>query len=131
MTEDVRLDQYCAVAPRGVVDLARRLAEQLQGRSLLHVNSTRWGGGVAEMLHRLVPLFEQLGLAVRWEVIEGTPGFYQVTKSFHNALQGQPQEISAEMYAEFLRVNKSNGRKLNMDADFVVIHDPQPAPVDL
>jgi trehalose synthase len=105
------------------------LAELLKGRSLLHVNSTRWGGGVAEMLHRLVPLFQDLKIDTRWDVIEGNPAFYQVTKSFHNALQGTPQIISDEMYEAYLQTNKENISRINTDADMVIIHDPQPAPL--
>jgi len=126
---NITLESYHNVAPAGTVDLADKLSEQLKGRTMLHVNSTRWGGGVAEMLHRLVPIFEDLGINVRWDVIEGTPEFYQVTKSFHNALQGENQIISSEMYETYLKVNRKNGRKMNLDSDFVVIHDPQPAPL--
>ena len=127
ITPKITLESYREIAPQGTVDLAYRLADGIKGRSFVHVNSTRWGGGVAEMLHRLVPLFTDMGLDVRWEVIEGSPVFYQVTKSFHNALQGQDQIITSEMYQEYERINKKNGRKLDLDADCVVIHDPQPA----
>ena len=127
MNNHITLESYREVAPAGVVDLIYHLAEKLKGKSLLHVNSTKAGGGVAEMLHRLVPLFNNLGINTRWEVIEGNPLFYQTTKSFHNALQGQDQIISSQMYEEFVKVNRKNGRKINFDADLVVIHDPQPA----
>ena len=127
--QPITLESYRNIAPPGTVDLACRLSEKLKGKNLLHVNSTRWGGGVAEMLHRLIPLFSELGLLVRWDVIEGSPAFYQVTKCFHNALQGQSQTITAEMYNAYLKVNKQNGRKMNLEADYVIIHDPQPAPL--
>ncbi len=122
-------ESYRTIAPQGTIDLGYRLAEMVQGRSLLHVNSTRWGGGVAEMLHRLVPLFQDLGLQTRWDVIEGNPDFYQVTKSFHNALQGTAQDISQKMYQNYVQTCQDNGRTMNMDADMVIIHDPQPAPL--
>lgn len=122
-------ESYRDIAPPGTVDLGHRMADQLKGKSLLHVNSTRWGGGVAEMLHRLVPLFQDLGVETRWDVIEGNPDFYQVTKSFHNALQGESQSISDSMYDAYLKTNRKNGRKMNLDADMVIIHDPQPAPL--
>ncbi|MHA2428147.1 MAG: glycosyltransferase [Candidatus Hermodarchaeia archaeon] len=120
-------ESYRDVAPKGTVDLAYGLAERLKGKTLLHVNSTRLGGGVAEMLHRLVPIFNALGITTRWEVMEGTPLFYQTTKCFHNALQGQRQVISEEMYEEYRKVNWENAGKLSFDADLAVIHDPQPA----
>jgi trehalose synthase len=122
-------ESYRDIAPPGTVDLGYRLADRLKGKSLLHVNSTRWGGGVAEMLHRLVPLFQDLGVDTRWDVIEGNPAFYQVTKSFHNALQGNSQIISREMYDAYVKTNRNNGRKMKLDADMVIITDPQPAPL--
>ena len=122
-------ESYRDIAPAGTVDLGHRVAERLKGKKFIHVNSTRWGGGVAEMLHRLVPLFQDLGVDTRWDVIEGSPEFYQVTKCFHNALQGQNQLISKKMYDAYLRVNKKNGRKMNLDGDMIIIHDPQPAPL--
>jgi trehalose synthase len=68
----ITLESYREAAPKGTVDLAYGLAERLKGKTLLHVNSTRLGGGVAEMLHRLVPMFNALGISTRWEVMEGT-----------------------------------------------------------
>lgn len=94
---------------------------------MVHVNSTRYGGGVAEMLHRLLPLFEELGVKVRWEVMSGSDLFYRVTKSFHNALQGTKQRITSEMYDAFIECNRDNAKRLNLDAEFAMIHDPQPA----
>src|SRR5438445_13791405 len=95
MTRDgqIRLDDYRAVVPTATLDLLRRLAERIRGRSLVHVNSTRVGGGVAELLHRYVPLFTELGITSRWEVISGAERVFRVTKSSHNALQGQGQAV--------------------------------------
>lgn len=123
----ITLQSYREVTPPGTVDLICHLAERLRNRTFLHVNSTRMGGGVAEMLLRLIPFFNELEIPTRWEVVEGTPVFYQTTKSFHNALQGETQAISPEMYDEYVKVNRKNARKLSLDADFTVIHDPQPA----
>lgn len=123
----ITVASYREIAPKGAVDLAFRLADKLKGKTFLHVNSTRYGGGVAEMLHRLIPMFNELGIKTRWEVIQGTPLFYKTTKSFHNALQGQVQEITSEMFTEFLNVNKENAQNLNLDSELTIIHDPQPA----
>ncbi|HVH30711.1 MAG TPA: hypothetical protein VNA31_03465, partial [bacterium] len=82
----VRLDDYRAVVPTSTLDLLRRLADRVHGRSLVHINSTRVGGGVAELLQRYVPLLEELGVPTRWDVLRGTEEFFRVTKSFHNAL---------------------------------------------
>jgi trehalose synthase len=85
------------------------------------------GGGVAEMLHRLVPMFKELEIEARWEVMTGTPLFFKTTKSFHNALQGDEAAVTGEMFDEFLRVNHQNAEKLDLSGDMAVIHDPQPA----
>lgn len=114
------------VGPEPIEEL-RDLAEGLQGISLLHINSTLTGGGVAEMLHSLLPLFNDLGIKTRWEVIEGTPLFFRTTKSIHNALQGDEVEITEEMWEDYRRINRLNAQQLDLDADIVVIHDPQPA----
>src|SRR2546429_4869663 len=129
MTRDgqIRLDDYRAVVPTATLDLLRRLAERIRGRSLVHVNSTRVGGGVAQMLHRFVPVFTELGIATRWEVISGAEEFFRVTKSFHNALQGQEQAFTNAMFQSYLETNKENAGRLNLDADVVLVHDPQPA----
>ncbi len=127
MDKTISLQSYRDVSPAGTVDLICHLAQRLKNRTFLHVNSTRMGGGVAEMLLRLVPFFNELEIPTRWEVLEGTPLFYQTTKSFHNALQGQTQIITSEMYDEYVKVNRKSARKLSLDADFTVIHDPQPA----
>jgi trehalose synthase len=123
----VRLDDYRTVVAGGTIDLLHRLADRVRGRSLLHVNSTRIGGGVAEMLQRYVPLFEELGVPVRWEVLAGNEAFFQVTKSFHNALQGTEQVITDQMLRSYVETNEANARALHLDADVVIIHDPQPA----
>jgi len=121
------LRDYEGVAPPGSVDLLRRLADRVRGRSMLHVNSTRVGGGVVEMLERYIPLLSELGLEPRWEVLNGSDEFFHVTKSFHNALQGQEQEFTAEMLRAYVETNRANASRLDLDADAVFIHDPQPA----
>ena len=127
MSNTITLESYREVAPKGAVDLLYKLAKRLEGRSILHINSTRVGGGVAEILNRLIPLFNVLGIKADWDVISGSPLFYKTTKSFHNALQGDRVCISPEMYSEFVKTNKENARNISFDYDVVVIHDPQPA----
>jgi trehalose synthase len=90
------------------------------------VNSTAVGGGVAELLNRLVPLLQEIGILTRWEVIRGGEDFFSVTKRIHNALHGAPAEITAPMWELFLAVNAENAATLDLGADLVVIHDPQP-----
>jgi trehalose synthase len=123
------LAEYRDVAPTGTVDFLRRLGELAEGRTMLHVNSTRYGGGVAEILNRLLPLMDELGVKTRWEVLSGTDLFYRTTKSFHNALQGTRQRIAKEMFDAYVDCNRENAGRLNLDADVALIHDPQPAPL--
>jgi trehalose synthase len=121
------IDDYREVVPKGTVDFLKRLAEQVKGRKILHVNSTKLGGGVAEMLRSHIPLLHDVGIDAEWHTISGTEEFFNVTKSFHNALQGQDQRLSQQMLQEYLEVNQENARRLSFAADYVVIHDPQPA----
>ena len=122
-----KLENYQAVAPRGTVDFLRHLAQPIQGKKVQHVNSTRLGGGVAEILRSLVPLLQDLGLEVRWDVITGNEDFFSTTKAFHNTLQGEEQAITSEMLQGYLEVNRENAKRISWDGDFVFIHDPQPA----
>lgn len=127
MNRTLRLTDLEPVVGRHEIDLIRRLAAHLQGRRVLHVNSTRTGGGVAEILTRLVPLMQDVGLTTEWRVIEGDEKFFDVTKSFHNALQGQPVDVRDSMFETWLATNLGNASVVRDDFDFVIIHDPQPA----
>lgn len=124
------LEAYGEVAGHEVVDHLRQLAARLTGLKVVHVSSTRQGGGVAEILARLVPLMNELGLETTWEVILGSPEFFAVTKSFHNGLQGFPVNLTPshfQLYESVVRSNRETvGRSLS-EADLVFIHDPQPA----
>ena len=120
------LDDYRGVVGPEVVDELLRLAERVQHRRLQHINSTAVGGGVAELLTRLVPLFHELGIAATWDVIKGNEAFFGVTKAFHNALHGSPEVITAEMFDVYHETTNINLRDLGPTADFVVVHDPQP-----
>jgi len=121
------LEDYREVVPKGTIDFLKRLAEQVKGRKILHINSTKLGGGVAEMLRSDVLLLQDIGIEAEWQIISGTEEFFNVTKSFHNALQGQDQHLSQQMFEAYLEVNRENARRLSFDAHYVVIHDPQPA----
>ncbi|MFZ5432923.1 MAG: glycosyltransferase [Calditrichota bacterium] len=126
------LEDYAAVVGNDVIDHLRQLAQPLQGKTVVHVNSTRSGGGVAEILDRLVPLMKELGIQTSWEVIQGNNEFYQCTKSFHNTLQGQTTEISDSLRQAYEQTNEENATALRdklVNADVVFIHDPQPAPL--
>ncbi len=120
------LEAYRAVIGDNAIDELHALARPLRGLRVQHINATRVGGGVAEILHRMVPLMNELGLQASWDVIEGGDEFFRVTKSFHNAMQGEPIEISSRDYEIFLEWNRKNGKRIDLYGDFVIIHDPQP-----
>ena len=122
-----KLSEYEAITGREVVSQLYRLAERLGSRSLVHVNSTRSGGGVAELLAAIVPLWNQLGIEASWEVIQGDQAFFEVTKTMHNALQGLKVNLTPAMLEHYREVNRENARRFAWEADFAVINDPQPA----
>jgi trehalose synthase len=124
------LDSYAPAAGPEVITHLRQLAAPLKDKKVVHVNSTRLGGGVAEILHRLVPLKNELGLKATWQVITGGDEFFQVTKGFHNALQGVRADLSKRLLDVYVETNRENAERLRgelEEADFVFIHDPQPA----
>ncbi len=124
------LENYAAVAGEDVVRQLVQLATPLRGLKVVHVNSTRVGGGVAEILNKLVPLMCELGLDAQWEIITGESRFYECTKLFHNAMQGDPTIVSDALLQCYNDTNARNAETLApalRDADIVFIHDPQPA----
>ncbi len=121
------LEEYRDFAPKGTLDFLYRLSDLVQGRRFLHVNTVRYGGGMAEILRRLVPAMRSLGIEARWEVIAGTQEFTDVTRRISDGLQGRPETISDEMYQVYLDVTARNAKALDLDADLVFVHDPQPA----
>ena len=120
------LDDYAAVVGASEMEEIRALAQRLAGRSVKMVNSTSVGGGVAEILNRLVPLLNEAGLPCAWDVITGGDDFFEVTKAFHNALHGAPYDAPPQAFETFLAYNEKNLRAHSFDSEFVVIHDPQP-----
>ncbi len=123
----IPLDEYAELLGAGEIEELRALAKPLRGRCIEMINSTAIGGGVAEILNRLVPLAEELDLNIKWEVMNGGEDFFEVTKAFHNALHGAPYHASAKDFEIFSAYNERNRATLPLDAEFVVIHDPQPA----
>ena len=122
----IPLDDYRTLLGQGEIDELRVLAKPLRGRSIEMINSTAVGGGVAEILNRLLPLAEELELNMRWEVMTGGEDFYGVTKAFHNALHGAPYHADPKDFEIFLACNERNRARLPLDAEFMIIHDPQP-----
>ncbi len=123
----VRIEDYEPIVGRGYIDEMRLLAERLSGKVIQNINSTFVGGGVAEILSHLVPLGNQLGVDIRWDIIKGTDPFFEVTKKFHNALHGNPTVITPEEFSVFMEVTQKNLNEMDLYGDIFFIHDPQPA----
>jgi trehalose synthase len=123
------LADYASIIERGLADEIRAIAEPLEGRRVLHLSSTAFGGGVAEIMYALVPLMHDVGLDVEWRVMHGDPEFFDVTKAIHNALQGAERSLSSDEQRTFERYNQLNAAGLEGEYDFVVVHDPQPAAI--
>ena len=121
----IRIEDYIPIVGQATVDELGLLADRLRGKAIQNINSTAVGGGVAEILSRMIPLLSQLGVSAAWDVIKGDEKFFAITKKFHNGLHGVPVEIDAGEYAHFLEVNRYNAEQIRF-GDIVFVHDPQP-----
>ncbi len=120
------LHDYESVVGAEVINELRVVASYVRHKRLQNINSTPVGGGVAEILTRMVPLLRELGVETTWDVIKGDRAFFNVTKAFHNALHGKPEEITEEMLECFRATTEANLQEMNITGDVVWIHDPQP-----
>jgi trehalose synthase len=127
-TQPATLDQYINLLGAAEVEELRTLAQPLEGSTVEMVNSTAVGGGVAELLSRILPLMRELGLEAHWHVMEGDAEFFDVTKAFHNALHGAAYLGGERGFEIFREGTRRNRERIPLDSRFVVIHDPQPAP---
>jgi trehalose synthase len=121
------LADYRHIAGSGLIERIRELAEPMQGKRVLHVSATAFGGGVSEILYTLVPLMRDVGLDTHWNVILGREEFFNVTKLMHNSLQGDPEAISDQQWEVFQAYNAMNAQGLEGEWDVIIVHDPQPA----
>ncbi len=121
-----KIDEYISIVGQSEINDLKLLAQRLRGKAIQHVNSTAVGGGVAEILNRMVPLLNELGVNTKWDVIKGGEQFYEVTKKFHNALHGRPEEITQRDFDIFMEASQENIEEMNIYGDIVFIHDPQP-----
>ncbi len=123
----MHLDDYIPMVGEAVVEDLKLIAQRLQGKVIRNINSTAVGGGVAEILNRMVPLLKELEIDAHWDVIRGGDKFYAVTKKIHNALHGATQEFTPDDIEAYQETQKSNLEELKSFADVMFIHDPQPA----
>ena len=122
----IKIEDYASIVGEDTINQLYSLAEGSQDKCVQNINSTSVGGGVAELLSRLIPLFKQLGVDVNWDVIKGDERFFGITKKFHNALQGFDAIITDEDLAYFLEINQMNAETTDFYGDIIFIHDPQP-----
>ena len=126
MNTKINVKDYEPVVGKSYIEELRMLASRLSGKTVLNINSTLVGGGVAEILSRVVPLLNQLGVDVRWQIISGDPQFFKVTKRLHNALHGKAESISDDDFSLFLETTEQNLSQIDLSGDILFIHDPQP-----
>src|SRR5438270_9647226 len=121
-----RFEDYGPIIGKPELDEIRFLARHLRGKTVKMVNSTAVGGGVAEILNRLIPIMNELEIPTKWEVITGGYDFFEVTKGFHNALHGGDYNLTKQIQDIFLSYNEQNRQRMQFVEDLFVIHDPQP-----
>jgi trehalose synthase len=124
-----RIERYEALIGGETVERIMLKAKRLADLRVIHVSSTFYGGGVAEMLSSLTLAQRAVGLKSDWRLIQGSPDFFSVTKKLHNALQGAPMNLSGLKRQVFEEVVFHNSLRMELDADVIVVHDPQPLPL--
>ena len=125
----VDIDDYAPLIGDEAMERILHKAHRLRDLRVLHLSSTFYGGGVAEILSSATLLARSLGIKADWRLIQGSPDFFNVTKKIHNALQGGDinlTELKKEVYEEVI---VQNALRMDMDYDFVIVHDPQPLPL--
>jgi len=120
------IKEYIPFVGRAVIDDLGLLSDRLKGKVVQNINSTSVGGGVAEILNRMIPLLKQLGVDARWDVIKGGGDFFEVTKKFHNALHGTAAGLTARDFEIFMETSSRNIAQMDIYGDIVFVHDPQP-----
>ena len=126
---DTTLDEYEKYIGSEAIDRIRKKARPLLDRHMVCVNSTFYGGGVAQLLSSLVLLFNNIGIKTGWRTIQGTPDFFSITKKMHNALQGAEINLSKIKKDIYEQVIAENAIRNHLKHDVVIIHDPQPLPM--
>lgn len=122
----MKLADYEPIVGKNVIEEIRGLGARLKGKVVRNINSTAVGGGVAEILNRMTPFLNELGISAHWDVIRGGEQFFFVTKKLHNMLHGKEMELTTGEIELFLQINEENLRSLDISGDIIFVHDPQP-----
>ncbi|MFH1382095.1 MAG: glycosyltransferase [Chloroflexota bacterium] len=125
-TNQIAISDYEPIVGRSTIEELRLLAARLTGKVIQNINSTFTGGGVAEILSRMVPLLGQLGVDARWNIVKGEDEFFQVTKKLHNALHGWQEKITERDFSVFMETSQRNINEMDLSGDIIYVHDPQP-----
>lgn len=120
------IEDYAPIVGQDVIDDLRLLSERLRGKTVKNVNSTAVGGGVAEILNRMIPLLRQMEIDASWDVIKGGEAFFAVTKKIHNALHGGGESLTPQEKEIFMETSRANMGAVDTGAEIMFIHDPQP-----
>ncbi len=125
----VKIEEYEQFVGVEVIDRIKKKAELLQDIHITNINSTYYGGGVAQLLSSLTLLMNSLGIKTGWRAVHGPPDFFSITKKMHNALQGGKinlTEMKMDIYEE---VVYENSIRNHLEHDIIIVHDPQPLPL--
>ncbi|MFZ2148444.1 MAG: glycosyltransferase [Sedimentisphaerales bacterium] len=125
----LRLEDFRGIVSDKTLAEIYARARKLYGKHIVHVNSTYQGGGVAEILHSLVLLMNDVGIDCGWRILHGSPDFFNITKKFHNALQGANLNLSERKIRLYLEFNEHFAKFTHLYHDCVIVHDPQPLPL--
>ena len=120
------IKDYADIVGEETIEEIEKLGSYLNGKIVQNINSTPVGGGVAEILSRMVPLLKEVGVDARWDFIKGGEKFFEITKKIHNSLHGVEENISENDFKHFLDVTEENLKDMNLIGDIIFIHDPQP-----
>ena len=122
----IRLEDFRHIVPDTRLAEIYSRAKKLYGKHIVHINATYQGGGVAEILYSLVQLMNDVGINAGWRILHGSQEFFEITKSFHNALQGAKLNLSEKKKRTYLQVNDNFSRFTHLHHDCIIVHDPQP-----
>lgn len=124
--EKRKIEDYIPIVGKNRIEELKLVAEKLKGKVIQNINSTAVGGGVAEILSRVVPLLNDIGVDAKWDVIKGDMDFFQVTKKIHNGLHGAKVKLTRKNIKTYNDTSRMNMDNMKLYGDIIFIHDPQP-----